>query len=106
GDCDVPLAQAPPRHADLGGHARLAERVETRVCGAEFAATRFECREWLTQARVDVLQPDINRCGGLTEIRRIAELASYYSASVIPHGSKTGITAAAGRHFHAATVNP
>ena len=104
-DCDVYFAEATLQHDDLEGHARLAERVETRVCGAEFAATRFECREWLTQARVDVLQPDINRCGGLTEIRRIAELASYYSASVIPHGWKTGITAAAGRHFHAATVN-
>ena len=104
-DCDVYFAEATLQHDDLEGHARLAERVETRVCGAEFAATRFECREWLTQARVDVLQPDINRCGGLTEIRRIAELASYHSASVIPHGWKTGITAAAGRHFHAATVN-
>ena len=104
-DCDIYFAEATLQHDDLEGHARLAERVETRVCGAEFAATRFECREWLTEAGVDVLQPDINRCGGLTEIRRIAELAAYHAASVIPHGWKTGITAAAGRHFHAATVN-
>jgi L-alanine-DL-glutamate epimerase-like enolase superfamily enzyme len=104
-DCDIYFAEAPLHHDDLEGHARLADRVETRVCGAEFAATRFECREWLTQGRVDVLQPDINRCGGLTEIGRIAELASFHAASVIPHGWKTGITAAAGRHFHAATVN-
>ena len=104
-DCDIYFAEATLQHDDLEGHARLAERVETRVCGAEFAATRFECREWLTQARVDVLQPDINRCGGLTEIGRIAELAAYHAATVIPHGWKTGITAAAGRHFHAATVN-
>jgi L-rhamnonate dehydratase len=104
-DCDIYFAEATLQHDDLEGHARLAERVETRVCGAEFAATRFECREWLTQAGVDVLQPDINRCGGLTEIGRIAELAAYHAASVIPHGWKTGITAAAGRHFHTATVN-
>jgi len=104
-DCDIYFAEATLQHDDLEGHARLADRVETRVCGAEFAATRFECREWLTQARVDVLQPDINRCGGLTEIRRIAELASYHAATVVPHGWKTGITAAAGRHFHAATAN-
>jgi L-rhamnonate dehydratase len=104
-DCDIYFAEATLHHDDLEGHARLGERVETRICGAEFAATRFECREWLTQARVDVLQPDINRCGGLTEIRRIAEFAAYHAATVIPHGWKTGITAAAGRHFHAATVN-
>lgn len=104
-DCDVYFAEATLQHDDLEGHARLADRVETRVCGAEFAATRFECREWLTQGHVDVLQPDINRCGGLTEIMRIADLAAYHAATVIPHGWKTGITAAAGRHFHAATVN-
>ena len=48
-DCDIYFAEATLQHDDLEGHARLAERVETRVCGAEFAATRFECREWLTR---------------------------------------------------------
>ncbi len=104
-DCDVHVAEPTFQHDDLEGHAPLADRVKTRVCGAELATTRFECCGWLTQARVDVLQPDINRCGGLTEIGRIAELASYHTASMIPHGWKTGITAAAGRHFHAATAN-
>ncbi|MDX6368873.1 MAG: hypothetical protein QOG93_375 [Gaiellaceae bacterium] len=104
-DCDIFFAEATLQHDDLEGHARLADRASIRIGGAEFAATRFECREWLTSGRVDVLQPDINRCGGFTEIRRIAELATHHAATVVPHGWKTGITAAAGRHFHAATVN-
>jgi L-alanine-DL-glutamate epimerase-like enolase superfamily enzyme len=79
--------------------------VETRVGGAELAATVHECREWLERGRVDVLQPDAGRCGGLTELRRIAELAELYGALVVPHGWKTGITAAASRHFQAATAN-
>ena len=104
-DCDIYFAEATLRHDDLEGHARLAERVETRVAGAELAATVDECREWLERGRVDVLQPDVNRCGGLTELRRIAELALLHGAVVIPHGWKTGITAAAERHFQAATEN-
>ena len=40
------------------------------------AATRFECREWIEHGRVDVLQPDVNRAGGLTEMVRIAQLGS------------------------------
>ena len=104
-DCDVFFAEATLQHDDLEGHRKLAERVEMRVCGAEFAATVHECREWLERGRVDVLQPDINRCGGLTEIRRIAELAALHGAAVVPHGWKTGITAAAARHFQAATTN-
>jgi L-rhamnonate dehydratase len=104
-DADVYLAEAALQHDDLAGHAKLAARVEMRVGGAEMAATVHECRDWLREGRVDALQPDPGRCGGLTELRRIAELAELEGALVIPHGWKTGITAAAGRHFQAATAN-
>ena len=104
-DCDVFFAEATLQHDDLAGHAKLAERVETRVGGAEFAATVHECREWLERGQVDVLQPDPSRCGGLTALRRIAELAAHHGAVVIAHGWRTGITAAAARHFQAATAN-
>ena len=99
------LAEATLLHDDLEGHRKLAGRVETRIGGAEMAATVHECREWLRTGEVDVLQPDIGRCGGLTELRRIAELAELEGALVIPHGWKTGVTAAAARHFQAATPN-
>jgi L-alanine-DL-glutamate epimerase-like enolase superfamily enzyme len=104
-ECEVYFAEAALPHDDLIGHGKLADRVEIRIGGAELASTVFECREWLERGRVDVLQPDINRCGGLTEIRRIADLASQFGATVAPHGWKTGITAAAARHFQAATAN-
>jgi L-alanine-DL-glutamate epimerase-like enolase superfamily enzyme len=104
-DCDVYFAEASLQHDDLAGHAKLAARVEMRVAGAEFAATVAECREWLERGRVDVLQPDVNRCGGLTELRKIALLAELAGASVVPHGWKTGITVAAALHFQAATAN-
>jgi L-alanine-DL-glutamate epimerase-like enolase superfamily enzyme len=104
-DCDLYFAEATLRHDDLHGHARLAQHAGVRIGGGEFAATRWEVREWIEVGRVSVVQPDINRCGGLTEIRRIADLAELYGVLVIPHGWKTGITVACGRHFQAATAN-
>ncbi len=104
-DCDLYLAEATLQHDDLDGHAKLAERTETRIGGAEMAATRFECREWIEHGRVDVLQPDVNRAGGLTEMARIAQLAELAGVLVVPHGWKTGITAAAARHLQAAMPN-
>jgi L-alanine-DL-glutamate epimerase-like enolase superfamily enzyme len=104
-EADLYLAEATLAHDDLEGHARLAARSSTRIGGAEFAATRFECREWLERGHVDVLQPDPNRVGGLTELQRVAELAAQHAANVVPHGWKTGITVAANMHIHAATVN-
>jgi L-alanine-DL-glutamate epimerase-like enolase superfamily enzyme len=104
-DCDLYLAEATLQHDDLAGHARLAARVETRIGGAEMAATLHECREWIERGGVDVLQPDVNRAGGLTELLRIAAFAELHGVQVVPHGWKTGITAAAARHLQAATPN-
>jgi L-alanine-DL-glutamate epimerase-like enolase superfamily enzyme len=101
-DCDIYFAEATLHHDDLAGHARLAQSSPIRICGAEFAATRFEIREWIEVGKVAVVQPDISRCGGLTEIRRIADLCELHGVQVVPHAWKTGILAQCGRHFQAA----
>jgi L-alanine-DL-glutamate epimerase-like enolase superfamily enzyme len=101
-DCNIYFAEATLQHDDLAGHAQLAAVSPIRICGAEAAATRWEIREWLERGRVAIVQPNIGRGGGLTEIRRIADLCELYSAQVVPHGWKTGITSAVGRHFQAA----
>lgn len=102
-DLDVHFAEACLRHDDLDGHRRLAGAAPMRVCGAELAATRWELREWIERGGVDVVQPDISRAGGLTEMRRIAELCEMHGVECIPHGWKTGILVHAGLHFQAAS---
>jgi L-rhamnonate dehydratase len=104
-DCNIYFAEATLQHDDLHGHARLAQMSPIRICGAEMAATRWEVREWIETGKVAVVQPDITRCGGLTEIRRIADMCELHGVQVIPHGWKTGILAAASRHFQAACPN-
>ena len=101
-DCNIYFAEATLQHDDLAGHAQLAAVSPIRICGAEAAATRWEIREWLERGRVAIVQPNIGRGGGLTEIRRIADICELYGAQVVPHGWKTGITSAVGRHFQAA----
>jgi L-alanine-DL-glutamate epimerase-like enolase superfamily enzyme len=46
----------------------------------------------------------LTRCGGFVEGARIAALAQAAGASFVPPGWHTGITAAVGRHFQAATA--
>lgn len=100
-DCDIYFAEATLAHDDLDGHRHLAARAPMRICGAEMAATRFEVREWIERGDVDVVQPDISRAGGLTEMARIADLCELHGVELIPHGWKTGILAHAGLHLQA-----
>jgi L-alanine-DL-glutamate epimerase-like enolase superfamily enzyme len=103
--CDIYFAEATLQHDDLAGHKALSKRAPTRICGAEAAATRFEVREWIVEGGVSVVQPDIGRAGGFTEMRRIAELCEMHGVQCVPHCWKTGILAMCALHFQAASPN-
>ena len=67
--------------------------------------TRFEFGKMLDAGAVQVWQPDLSKCGGITEAIRIAALASAYSIPINAHSSATGLNHAATLHFLAATEN-
>ncbi|SVA03142.1 uncharacterized protein METZ01_LOCUS55996 [marine metagenome] len=103
-DYDIHFAEAPLRHDDLDGHRRLAEVSPIRVGGAEFAAGRWEVREWLERGGVSLVQPGVSRAGGFTELMRIAEMCEMYGAQLVPHSYATGITDTASFHLQAASL--
>ena len=57
-----------------------------------------------SEGHVDVLQPDLARCGGFTVARQIADLARERRVEVVPHCFSTGVLVAASLHF-AATLD-
>lgn len=87
---------------DLAGLAYLGEHAKVRISGGEGLATRHEFREFLERTRPAIVQPDITRCGGISEMRHVTEMARYYGARMVPHGFSTGILLAATMHFLAA----
>jgi len=94
--------EEPVLSDDLEGYARLGSQLSCKVAGGESLTTQWEFKQFLEQARVDIVQPDITRCGGITEMKRIYNLAQLYSTELVPHGFSTGILLAASVHFLAA----
>jgi L-rhamnonate dehydratase len=79
---------------DIAGYERLCREVgSTMIASGEHEYTRFGFQELIRHKAADVLQPDITWSGGLTELRRIAVLASAASLPLIPHrgGSLYGL---------------
>jgi L-rhamnonate dehydratase len=103
-DDNIYFAEAPLRHDDLDGHARLARTSPVRVGGAEFAASRWEVRDWLERGGVSLVQPGVSRAGGFTELMRIGEMCEMYGAQLVPHSFATGITDVANFHLQAASL--
>jgi L-rhamnonate dehydratase len=74
---------------DYDGYAEIKSAL-TGVClvtTGEHEYTRYGFRELIARKCADILQPDINWVGGLTEARRIVAMAAAYDIPVIPHGS-------------------
>lgn len=87
---------------DLNGYAKLSNKVDAKLAGGESLTTRFEFQSFLEQSQVDIVQPDITRCGGITEMKKIYDLAQLHGVQFVPHGFSTGILLAASVHFLAA----
>jgi L-rhamnonate dehydratase len=82
-------------------YAALADAVALPVAAGEQDTTWWGFRELIERARVDVVQPDVTRCGGLSEAVRIARLARERGVACVPHAWKTGIVKAASLHLNA-----
>jgi L-alanine-DL-glutamate epimerase-like enolase superfamily enzyme len=76
-------------------YAELADAVEIRVAAGEQDTTVWGFRELIERGHVDLVQPDVTRCGGITEWLRIAELAREHGRETVPHAWKSGIIKAA-----------
>lgn len=90
---------------DLRGYEKLGAAVTAKIAGGESLTTRHEFKNFLEYAQPSIVQPDITRCGGISEMRKIYDLAESYGTKLIPHGFSTGILLAASVHFLAANEN-
>src|SRR3989454_1892519 len=84
------------------GYAKVkAAGVKTRLAAGEQEATAWGFRELIGRGGIDVVQPDLTRCGGFTQARKIAWEAEHAGIDVCPHAWLTDLLTAASLHFNA-----
>ena len=91
---------------DLDGYRRLSDRADVRIAAGEADETAAPFRALVEQGQVDVLQPDLARCGGFTVARQIALLERSSAVEIVPHCFSTGVLVAASLHFVATLDRP
>lgn len=100
------LARSLTQYVD--DHTWLADRVSLKLSGGESLLTRFEFIDLVTRRTFDILQPDATSVGGISEAKRVADLAGTWNLQCVPHiacSSGTGIALAAGLHVILACEN-
>jgi galactonate dehydratase len=79
--------------------------TSTPICCGENIYMRWGFREILEKRAADIIMPDFQKCGGLLEARKIADMAHAYYVPVAPHAVTSPIGMMATAHVCAAIPN-
>jgi L-alanine-DL-glutamate epimerase-like enolase superfamily enzyme len=93
------LFEEPIAAYDYAGYARLTAALDLAVGAGEQEYTHWQHKDLILQGQVDVIQPDVIKCGGLTELRKIGTIASAFNRPIRCHNTQPTIGTAAHYHF-------
>ena len=88
--------EEPVSADDRRGATAVRASTNIPIAAGESEFTRFDFRDLIELAAVDVLQPDLAICGGPSEGRRIAALAEAYQLELAPHCWGSALSFSAG----------
>jgi hypothetical protein len=100
----VGFFEAPLPHEQVEGYGEVARALAIPIAN-DVITNRYQVLRYLRVGGLDIVQPDVCRAGGLTELRRIAILADAFGVACTPHvsiGSAIHFVAS----FHAAAAMP
>jgi len=84
---------------DYDGYRRVADSVETRIACGEQESTEWGFAQLIERGNIDVVQPDLTRCGGFTVARKIVHMAERANRLVVPHSWSSDLLTAASLHL-------
>jgi D-galactarolactone cycloisomerase len=95
-DQDITWFEEPVIPEDLNAYCEVRAKQPIPVAGGECEFTRFGFRPIFTMGAIDILQPDTCAAGGLSECKKIADMAFAFGIRYVPHvwGTAIGLSAA------------
>ena len=97
--------EEPLPQYDYLGLRQVADALDVPVSSGEQEHTRWQFRDLIQIGNPDILQPDIVMAGGISEVRRIFDLATAFDKPIMPHCPSAGISSAASLHLYSTYVN-
>jgi L-alanine-DL-glutamate epimerase-like enolase superfamily enzyme len=94
--------EEPIAQHDYAGYAEVCAALDMAVAAGEHEYTLWQFRDLIERAKVDIVQPDLVKCAGLSEAIRIAHFAQAHGKVLVPHQTQPTIGHTANVHFLAA----
>ena len=97
--------EEPIPNYDLPGLKQVADALDVAVSAGEQDAYRWWFHQLVLLGDPDILQPDILNAGGVSEVKRIYDMATTLDKPVMPHSPHAGINSMASLHVYATVEN-
>jgi len=94
-DLDLLWFEEPVTPEDIEGYVEVRRAASMPIAGGEAEFTRWGHRHLLTRRAVDIVQPDVAAAGGISECKKIADMATAFGVRCNPHVWGTQISLAA-----------
>ncbi len=95
GDYGVTWFEEALKPDDVAGFAELRQNSPVLIATGEVLVRRQAFQPFITERAVDIIQPDLTKCGGLSEGRKLAWMAYDHGVLLVPHGWNTALGVAA-----------
>lgn len=102
---DLLWLEEPTPPENLDALAEVRRNTSTPICAGENIYTRFDFKPLFEKKAVDYVMPDVAKCGGLAEGKRIANMAEMEYIPFTPHNVSSPIGTIAAAHVCAAVSN-
>jgi len=84
-DVGILWFEEPVPPDDVRGYKQIRDKLDLGIAAGESEFTVYDFRRLLEENCVDIVQPDVTRAGGITESRKIANLAQAFNKYFAPH---------------------
>jgi len=102
---DIMFYEEPCTNLNPAEMRRIADNVAIPLAAGERIYTRWGYLPYFENQSLSVIQPDLGNCGGITEGRKICDLAHIHGVTVQTHTCNSPVSVAASLHFEAAIPN-
>lgn len=104
-DLGIAHFEEPLPQYDLPGLKQVVDALDVAVSTGEQEQTRWRFRDLIDLADPDILQPDIIIAGGLSEVKKVFDLAVVHNKPVMPHSPTAGVNSMASLHAYSTVTN-
>jgi galactonate dehydratase len=86
-------------------YTEISKKIKTPIAAGERIYTRWGYHNFFKNNSIQLIQPDLCNCGGITEAKKICDMAEVFDVTVQAHVAGTPISTAAALHLEAAVPN-